>query len=73
LHLHKFRVAFCDIDGQGTPSERVARIQHLWEVNGWDFLEVERGGSNVGPRMYFRKPQNAPDNTPFVQPNVRFA
>ena len=68
----KLRVAVCEIEGEGTLPERVARIQHLWEVNGWDLVQVwERGGLNFGPRMFFSKPRSAPDNTPFVQPSFK--
>jgi hypothetical protein len=66
----KYRVAVCEIDGEGALQERVERIQHLWEVNGWDLIQIwERGGLNFGPRMFFSKPRSAPDNTPFVRPS----
>jgi hypothetical protein len=68
----KYRVAVCEIDGEGTLPERVKRIQHLWEVNGWDLVQVwERGGLNFGPRMFFSKPRSALDNAPFVQPSFK--
>ena len=57
---------------QNSRLERVDRIQYLWEVNGWDLVQVwERGGLNFGPRMFFSKPRSAPDNTPFVRPSFK--
>jgi hypothetical protein len=68
----KYRVAVCEIDGEGTLQERVQRIQYRWEVNGWDLIQVwEHGGLNFGPRMFFCKPRSAPDNTPFVQASLK--
>jgi hypothetical protein len=65
----EYRQAACLADGPGALQEQIARIRHLWEVNGWEFLQV-LSSMNEGPRLLFRKPHNAPDITPFFDPNA---
>lgn len=60
------RWSTCPIDG--TLQESRDRIQHLWEVNGWDLWKV-RYPVNASPQMFFKKPATAPDVTPFIDPN----
>ena len=45
-------------------------MRRLYEVNGWDFVQLwERGGTNFGASIFFSKPWCAPDVQPFIDPN----
>jgi hypothetical protein len=58
------------VDGEGTVAERVKRIQHRFEVNGYDFIQVFKS-MNRDFEMHFRKRTGAPDVQPFVEPNLK--
>jgi len=57
-------------DEDGTFEEKVRRVQHRFEVNGWDFHQVI-SATNMGPRLIFTKPKGAPDTQPFAEPHLK--
>jgi len=65
------RVAIVHINA--SPEEfddQVNEMRRLYEVNGWDFVQLwERGGTNFGASIFFSKPLSAPDAQPFIDPN----
>ena len=59
-----------DDEEEGTFEEKVRRVQHRFEVNGWTFHQVI-SAMNMGPRLIFTKPEGAPDTQPFAEPNLK--
>jgi hypothetical protein len=64
--MPKLRVASVELDGR----EPLEVVRRRFEVNGWDFSGVLRP-LNAGTRLFFSKPENAPDNQPFLEPNSK--
>lgn len=58
------------VEGPGSFSDNVRTIQHRFEVNGWDFVEVI-SAMNAPPSMIFTKPAGTPEVFPFVEPSVK--
>lgn len=50
--------------------ETLEVVRQRYEVNGWDF-EGFVHAQNMGPMALFSKPESAPDQQPFSEPNVK--
>jgi hypothetical protein len=63
--MAKVRVASVMVE-----DESLDAVRQRFEVNGWDFLELVRP-QNGGACALFSKPEGAPDNQPFFEPNFK--